>query len=71
MSNGTSKDLCCIVRIVDTRWELPPIRFFFTGYEHVGNRTGKSKFSSAGSNTVDVVSGFSGSRTVEVATCIQ
>jgi hypothetical protein len=66
-----SKDLCCIVRIVDTRWELSQARFFFTGRVHVGNTAGKSKFAFAGSNTVETVRGVSGSCTIEVTTCIQ
>ncbi len=67
-----SKDLYCIERITDTRWELPDAPVLCAGRRHVGNQIGKSKFPVTGSNGVDkTVSGVSGSCTVEVASCIQ
>jgi hypothetical protein len=71
MSNGMSKDLCCIVRIVDTRWELSQARFFFASRLHVGNTAGESRFAFVGSNTVETVRGVFGSCTIEVTSCIQ
>jgi len=66
-----SKDLCCIVRIVDTRWELSQARIFFAGRLHVSNSAGESRLALAGSNTVERVRGVSGSCTIEVTSCIQ
>ena len=67
-----SKDLYCIERITDTRWELPDVPVFCAGHGHVGNKIGKSKLPVTGSNGVDKkVSGVSGSCVVEVASCIQ